>query len=145
MNCWTHMHKTPPLHLWPSEPFASESVQYGRHPHSKKHRIPPNRHIHLHRSSSWQLLTVTQKLALEQNFRVQASRYFVCMFHQVDKITWIKMWFLECCGDIITPNQFSKPYQHIKGFTVCSARFYLIHSVSKETHRGELGFFCGRV
>ncbi len=64
--------------------------------HSKKHRVPPNRYIYLHRSNSWQLLTVTQKFALEQNFCVQASRYFVCTFHQVDKSTWIKMWFLQC-------------------------------------------------
>ncbi len=62
----------------------------------KKHCVPPNRYIYLHRSNSWQLLAVTQKIALEQNFRVRASRYFVCMFHQIDKSTWIKMWFLQC-------------------------------------------------
>ncbi len=64
--------------------------------HSKKHRVPPNRSLFLNCSSSWQLLMVTQKFALEQNFHVQASRYFVCMFHQVDISTWIKMWFLQC-------------------------------------------------
>ena len=31
--------------------------------HSKKHHIPPNRYFYLHRSNTWQLLTVTQKLA----------------------------------------------------------------------------------
>ena len=53
----------------------------------KKHRIPPNKYIYLHHSSSWQLLTVMQKFALEQNSRVQESRYFVCVFHQVGKST----------------------------------------------------------
>ncbi len=30
-----------------------------------------------------------------KKFRFQASRYFVCMYHQVDKSTWIKMWSLQ--------------------------------------------------
>ena len=45
--------------------------------HSKTHHFPPNRYIYLHHSNSWQLLTVMQIFALEQNFCVQASRYFV--------------------------------------------------------------------
>ncbi len=49
----------------------------------------------------WQLLTVTQKFALEQNFRVQASRYFVCTFHKVDKILESKCDFPRC-NTIIT-------------------------------------------
>ncbi len=36
--------------------------------------------------SSWQLVTVTQQFALD-DFRIHASRYFLCMFHQVDKST----------------------------------------------------------
>ena len=59
--------------------------------HSKNHRVPSNRYIYLHRSNSWQLVTPTQKFALEQNIRVQANRYFVCTFQEVDKSTWIKM------------------------------------------------------
>ncbi len=51
--------------------------------------VPKN--IYLHHSNSWQLLTVTQKFALVQNFCAQASKYFVCTFHQVDRSTWIKM------------------------------------------------------
>ena len=66
-------------------------IRLSRLIHSKKHRVPPYRYIYLHHSSSWQLLTVTQKLDLEQNFHVQASRYFVCTFHQVTKSTTIKM------------------------------------------------------
>ena len=38
--------------------------------HSKKHRVPPNRYIYLHHSTSCPLLRVTQKFALDQNFLV---------------------------------------------------------------------------
>ena len=53
----------------------------------KKHHVPPIRYVYLPRSNSLQLLTVMQKFASEQNFRVQANRYFVCTFYQIDKST----------------------------------------------------------
>ena len=86
--------------------------------HSKKHHVPPNIYIYLHRSSSWQLLTVAQKFALEQNVRAQASKYFVCTFHQVDKSTWIKMCFLQCGQSIymssnLNPETFMWNYHNI--------------------------------
>ena len=68
-----------------------ELQSLGEHTLEKKHHFPPNRYIYLHRANSWQLLTVMQKFALEQNFHIQASRYFVCTFHQIDKCTSIKM------------------------------------------------------
>ncbi len=44
--------------------------------YTQKHCVPPNRYIYVHRSNSLQLFTVTQKFALEQNFRNQANRFF---------------------------------------------------------------------
>ncbi len=79
-------------------------------PTLQKRRVPPNRYIYLHRSNSWQLFTVTQKFVLEQNFCVQASRYFVCTFHQIDKSTWIKMWFLQCIRMWTSFTAFPFPY-----------------------------------
>ena len=49
------------------------------HPHSKKYRFPPNRYIYLHSSSSWQLLTVTQKICIGPKFS-RSSKQIFCLY-----------------------------------------------------------------
>ena len=67
--------------------------------------------MYLHRSSSWQLLYSNQKICIGVKF-LRSGRYFVCTFQQVDKSTWIKMWFFQCakifcatvCGFSVDPE-----------------------------------------
>ena len=64
-------HFSPLPHLFPptnEENHKKFSHKIGSHPTKRRKGL-------LHHSSSWQLVTLPEKFALEQNFRTQASRY----------------------------------------------------------------------